>query len=249
MKDKCAFFTIADDRYYYPVGTTILINSFKKFHPDIDLIVFRQDIINKIFADKHVNFYNCRPTFAKLLLPHYDRVVGIDADTIVLGKLDAIIDGSYDVLAPTNFNDYENMSIENVTEQMFVQAGLVASGNAKFWEIWEMANKKAMQYVAQENTVLNLIWYNDPNLAKMKKVIIDKDKDYYGCKSLNREKEFVFKDGKVMCRGEQVFLYHAAKGGANMPKFNFDKMGFNTEVAEYMKYLGYLGTTARYGAI
>ena len=247
-KDKCVFFTIADDRYYYPVGTPILINSFKKFHPDIDLVIFRQDMIDKVFAEKKVNFYNCRPTFAKLLVPYYDLVIGIDADSIILGPLDEIINGDYEVGCPTNYNDYENMSLENITEKMFLQAGLVASSNPVFWDIWEQENKNAMKYQAQENSVLNLIWYNDPLISKMKKVVFDEKKDYYGCKSLNRESEFYLDGEKVMCRGEQVFIYHSAKGGANMPKFQFEKMGFPEEVIKYMEVLGYYGTTIRLGA-
>jgi hypothetical protein len=246
-KEPCVFFTIVDDRYYHPVGTEILINSFKKFHPDIDFVVFRQDMIDKVFSEKHINFYNAKPTFAKLLVPHYERIVNIDADSIILGKLDEIIEGDYDVGCPTNYNDYENMSLEDITEKQFVQAGLVASSNPKFWDIWELANKEAMKYPAQENSILNLLWYHDPIVSKMKLKIFDQDKDYYGCKSLNREKEFYIKDGKVMCRGEQVFCYHVAKGGANMPKFQFEKMGFTDEVIEHMLYLGYYGSSLRLG--
>jgi len=241
------FFTIVDDRYYRPVGTEILINSFKKFHPEIDLVVFRQDMIDKVFSEKHVNFYNSKPTFAKLLSPHYDRIVNIDADSIILGRLDAIIDGDYDVGAPTNLNDYENMELEDINKEMFVQAGLVASSRPEFWDIWEMANKEAMKYPAQENSILNLLWYKDPIIKKMNLKIFDKDKGYYGCKSLNREKEFYLENGKVMCRKEQVYIYHSAKGGQNMPKFQFERMGFSDKVIEHMLYLGYYGASVRLG--
>lgn len=246
-KQPIVFFTIVDDRYYHPVGTEILINSFKKFHPDIDLIIFRQDMIDKVFSEKHVNFYNAKPTFAKLLTTHYDRVVNIDADSIILGRLDEIIDGDYDVGCPTNFNDYENMTLEDITAEQFVQAGLVASSRQEFWDIWELANQSAMKYPAQENSILNLVLYKDPIVSKMKIKIFDKDKDYYGCKSLNRESEFYIQDGKVMCRQEEVKIYHAAKGGANMPKFQFEKMGFPDDVIEHMLYLGYYGRSLRLG--
>lgn len=247
--EQVAFFTIVDDRYYYPVGTPKLISSFKKFHRDIDLFVFRQDMIDKVFAKKKVNFYNCKPTFAKILTPHFKKVVNIDADTIILGRLEEVLKDDYEVGAPTNFNDYENMSIENVTEKMFVQAGLVASTNLKFWDIWEAANKDAMQYKAQENTVLNLLWYNDPIVSKMKRKIFDDKKDYYGCKSLNREKEFYLEDGRVMCRKERVLAYHHAKGGAALPKLQFHQMGFSEDVANYMQAVGSYGTTEHYANI
>jgi hypothetical protein len=240
---RTCFFTISDDRYYYPVGTPILINSFKKFHPDIDLIVFRQDMIDKVFREKNINFYKAKPVFAKLLTDKYDLVVNIDADSIVLDRLDKILEGDFDVAVPSNFNDYENMSIANVTEEMFIQAGLVASTNKRFWDIWEEANVDAMKYQAQENTVLNLLWYNHPELQKMNKVILDKDKDYYGCKSLNREKEFYVKDNKIWCRDEQVFIYHWAKGGSALPKMRFEQLRCEQEVVEHLYKIGYEGVS------
>lgn len=246
MKDV-VFFTIVDDNYYYPVGTEIMVNSFKRWHPDIDLVVFRQDVIDKVFKEKNINFYMAKPTFAKLLTPYYKTVCNLDADHIILARLEEIIKGDYDVGAPINKNDYENTSVENVNEDMFLQGGLIASTRPEFWDIWEVANKNAMNYKCKENDVMNLVIYNNPIINKMKLKIFDKDKDYYGCKSLNRESEFYLKDGKVMCRKEQVYCYHAAKG-ARLPKFDFQKMGFTQEVIDYMTALGYYGKSVRYSA-
>ena len=47
----------------------------------------------------------------------------------------------------------------------------------------------------------------------LQKKIFDLKKNYLGCKSLGREREFYMEKGKVMCRGEQVKIYHFAKGG------------------------------------
>lgn len=244
---KTAFFTIVDDRFYYPAGTSLFINSFKRFHPDIDLVVFRQDMIDRVFKENDINFYMAKPTFAKLLSPYYDRVVNIDCDHLVLDRLDAILEEDYEIGCPINKNDYENTSVENVTEDMFLQGGLVASTNPKFWDIWEKANKRAMVYKCKENDIMNLVIYNDPIVKEMKLKIFDKEKDYYGCKSLGREGEFYIKDSKVMCRREQVKLYHNAKGG--IMKFQFDKMGFTQEVKDYLQFIGSYGTTVLYGKI
>ena len=249
--EKIVFFSFVSDDYYYPVGTPKLVNSFKRFHPDIDLIIFRQDVIDKIFKENPgINFYNAKPVFAKLLTPHYDLVVNIDADSVILGRLEAILAQDYEVGSVSNQNDYENRSIENVTEKMFLSAGLVASRNPKFWDIWEKENKKmdAMKFTCKENDVLNLVWYNDPEVKKMKRKIFDRDKDYYGCKSLNREKEFVVEDGKIMCREERVYLYHNAKGGA-LPKLQYETMGFPQSVVDLMNYISFYGKTERYVSI
>lgn len=246
---KTVFFTIVSDDYYYPSGTPQFINSFKIFHPDIDLVVFRQDIIDKVFAEKKgLNFYNAKPTFAKLLTPHFDLVVNIDADSIVLGRLTEILKGDYEVGGVMNLNDYENRSIDNVNEKMFLNAGLIASTNKKFWDIWEKANEDAMKYVCKENDVMNLVIYNNPEVKKMDLKVFDKEKDYYGCKSLDREKEFYTKDEKVMCRDERVFVYHNAKG-ADFPKLNFSTMGFPPDVVSYMNALSLYGKSARYSSV
>jgi len=247
-KEKIAFFTFVSDDYYYPIGTFKMVNSFKRFHPDIDLIVFRQDVIDKVFKEKKVNFYNAKPTFAKLLTDKYSLVVNIDADSVILGRLEAILAQDYEIGGAMNLNDYENRTIENVDEEMFLNAGLIASRNREFWDIWEKANKKAMKYVCKENDVMNLLIYNHPKVKKMKLKVFDKEKDYYGCKSLNRESEFYIEDSKVMCRKERVYLYHHAKG-AVFPKLQFETMRFPWDVVNFMNRVTSYGVTEKYGQI
>jgi len=236
---RIGFFTIVDDRFYYPGGTHILINSFKRFHPDIDLVVFRQDTIDKVFKEKNINFYQAKPTFEKLLTDKYDLIVNIDCDHIIIGRLDEILKGDYDIGAPWNFNDYENASFENITEKMYLQAGIVASTNKKFWDKWEEMNKNAMRYLRKENDIFNLLVYNE---MKLKVKIFDKNKDYYGCKSLGREPEFYIENNKLMCRGEQVFVYHFARGNV-FPKLDIPNMPFKDEVKSWLMNIAYYGQT------
>jgi len=236
MKKVC--FTIVDDKYYYPVGTHVFINSFLKFHPDIDLVVFRQDMVDMVMVDK-INFYNCKPTFAKLLTDKYDLVVNIDADTVITGRLTEVFDNvDYEVGAAWNKNDYEDAAFDKITAEMYVQAGMVASTNKKFWDVWEKENELAHLFIRKENDVLNLVWYDNPKTKKMKKKIFDKKKDYYGCKSLGREEEFYVEDDKLMCRKEQVKAYHFAKGGV-FPKLNFESMPLTWEVKTWLNGLAY----------
>lgn len=241
------FFTIVNDAYYYPVGTHILVNTFRRFHPDIPLVVYRQDMIDKVMVDG-INFYNTKPTFAKLLTDKYKLVVNIDADTIIMGRLDEVLKADYDFGAVWNFNQYENMTVENVTEKQYLQAGLVASTNPLFWDFWELANVEAMKYRCQENDVLNLLAYNHLKVKKMKMKIFDKDKDYYGCKSLGQEGDFYMEGKKVMLKGEQVLAYHHARG-AVFPKLQFEHMGFQPEVRDYLKYISEYGQSETHETI
>lgn len=241
MKKVC--FTAVDDNLYYPEGTHIFINSFKKFHPDIDLVVFRQDTVDKLFPEKNINWYQAKPFFAGLLEDQYDLIVNMDADHIVLDRMTQVFDiVDYEVGMPWNFNDYENASFEDITEEMYLQAGMVASKNKYFWRWWREMNKDAMQYLRKENDIVNLLVYHDMSFLNLK--IFDKEKNYYGCKSLGREPEFYVEDGKTMCRGEQVVSYHYARGG-QFPKLDIDNMPLTNEVKKHWKDIAYYGNTVK----
>lgn len=237
---KPVVYTIVNDRYYYPVGTTIFINSFKKWHPDIPLVVFRQDMIDKIFKEKKLDFYNAKPSFAKLLIDKYDLIVNIDADTVITGPLDGVFEDDYDIGSVWNYNDYENSSFENITDTMYLQGGFIASRCKEFWDVWEEENKKARMYKRRENDVMNLVAYNKFPGYILK--IFDKEKDYYGCKSLGREPEFYIENDMLMCREERVRAYHHARGG-HLPKLDFPNMPFKEEVKLWMSYNANYGRT------
>ena len=248
MKKKpFVVYTFVSDNYYDNVGTPQFINSFKRFHPDIPLVVFRQDKINQIIDGNTINWLNAKPFFAKLLTDEYECVINMDADQIVLGRLDEVFTKDYDVGSVMNQNDYESRHIENITDEMYLQAGLVASRVPEFWDLWIERNlKDAWQYQCAENDTLNFVIYENP---QWKLKVFDKEKDYYGCKSLGREKEFEMKGGTVLCRGEQVKCYHAAKGPRNMPKITPQKLmmyGFNDQVTGYATFCGNFGTTVVY---
>ncbi|MBF8249488.1 MAG: hypothetical protein HW400_89 [Candidatus Levybacteria bacterium] len=237
MKKVC--FVPVDDKHYYLTGTPVMINSFKRFHPDIDLVVIRQNTVDKLFPEKGIDWYNATPYFAQFLFDDYDLVVKMDADHIVAGRMTEIFDNvDYDVAGPWNFNDYENMSVESVTAEMYVQGGLIASTSKEFWLKWQEMNSDAKKYRGRENDVLNLVIYKAMPELKLK--IVDKERDYYGCKSLNREPEFYLENDKLMCRGEQVLAYHNAKGGV-YPKLDFDNMPFTDEVKKWLKGIGNYG--------
>lgn len=237
-------FTAVEDKLYYPEGTHIMVNSFKKFHPDIDLVVFRSDVVDKLFKEKGINWYQAKPYFAELLEDKYDLIVNLDADHVITGRMTEVFDNvDYEVAMPWNYNDYENAAFENITEKMYLQAGMVASTSREFWAVWREANKDAMKYLRKENDTVNLViynqhdsWANAPLSDSLK--ILDRDKDYYGCKSLGREPEFYVENDKLMCRKEQVLAYHFARGG-QFPKLDFRNMPLIDDVKDWLEKLNY----------
>jgi len=244
MKKVC--FTACDDNLFYPIGTHIFINSFKRFHPDIDLVVFRQDTVDKLFETKGINWYQAKPYFAELLYDKYDLVVNMDADHIVLDRMTEVFDNvNYEAGFPWNYNDYENASFENITEEMYLQVGMVGSTIKQFWQYWQIANKDAMKYLRKENDIVNLVVYNQlPNLNLK---IFDKDKDYYGCKSLGREPKFYVKGKKTYCSVDdgQVVAYHYARGGGALPKLDVPNMPLTDEVKKLWQEIAFYGQTVK----
>jgi hypothetical protein len=240
---KCAF-TAVSDKYYYPEGTHIMINSFRRFHPDIDLIVFRQDVVDKLFKEKGIDWYAAKPYFAELLEDKYDLIVNLDADHVVCGRMTEVFDKvDYEVAGPWNMNDYETASFDNITEEQYVQGGMWATTSRDFLSLWRLRNKDARKYLRRENDVMNLVIYD----SKFNLKIVDKEKDYYGCKSLGREPEFYIENDKLMCRKEQVIAYHFARGGV-FPKLDFANMPLTDEVKKWLYNLSY-GQTVKITSI
>ena len=238
-QEKIVFYTLMTDDYYDKIGT-IFINSFKKFHPDIEMVVYRQEMIDEVLKEREIVFEVAKPIFAKLLVDSYDLVVNMDADTIITGRLEEVLKNDYEVGSVVQLCDIcKRGIIENVTKEMYVQSGMVASRNKRLWDIWEEANIKNMKdfyvkYQFRDQDILNLVWYNDPEVSKMKRKVFDKDKDCYGAKFLGREKEFYIEGDKLMCRGERVLCYHHARGPCINDKLQFDKMEFTPGVIKYL---------------
>ncbi len=233
MTEKIVFHTFVSDDYYEPIGTPKLEKSFKRFHPDIDFIVFRQEIIDSVFAENGVHFDNAKPTFAKRLADDYDLVVTIDADIVITDRLEAVLAEDYDVGAPIDKNKFCNITVEDITPDKYIQAGMVASRSKYFWDVWEQANKESDKYPFQEQDILNLVFYKDKEILKLRRKVFDLNKDFYGTRSLGREANFEVVDGRLMCEGERVYLYHNARGHS-LPKLQFDNLGFKQEVIDYL---------------
>jgi hypothetical protein len=234
---KTVFFTIASDSHYQGCRTDEFIKSFKKFHPDIDLVVFRQAEIDQVFAANPLaNFQNAKATFAKTLYNDYDLVVNIDADHLVFDRLTEILEGDYDIAATANFNEYMNcgLSIDSfcsngrtakltlVPWEKYLSAGVVASPKKEFWDLYESVSLKySMDLLLRENDVLNLL----AHLLPFKVKVLDGDycydspdfKCFYGSAIFGQELQCIVQDNKIVLHGKQMKLYHFAKGGSEKP--------------------------------
>lgn len=223
---QIVFYTIISNSHYYGCRTDEFIASFKHFHPDIRLVVFGQKEIDREFSyDSRLNFYNCKARFAKLLCDDYRLVVNIDADHIILGRLDSILDGDYDVACPANYNKMANASIkmgrgELVGEVEYLQGGLIASTSEEFWYRYDIASVNCSHnFVHYENDVLNVLLkmshYHVKVLEGDLKFSSDSFHSFYGCSSLGQEKRFYVRGNEIMCGSKPVKAYHFSWGGIN----------------------------------
>ena len=233
---KTVFFSILADNYYDTDRTNEFINSFKKFHPDVPLKIFGQKEIDAVFAaNPGVNFNNCKAAFAKTLYNDYELVVNIDIDHIVFDRLTEVLEGDYDIACPANFNRWLNAEINIccfdqygktdyllVSQEKYLQAGLVASPRKDIWDLYYVMSLKHSDLMYhKDNDVLNLMVYLLPLNVK----VLDGDicydspnfKAYYGCASISVENYFVVEDNQVKLGGHQVKLYHYARGRAKPP--------------------------------
>lgn len=232
---KTVFFTICDSQIQNnPVNSRNLdfvgfMNSFKKFHPDIPMMVFDEHDMKK----HGVNYYNAKATFGALLSKEYDLVVNVDADHYFFTRCVEILMANYDVACPANFNETDNLVGIKVSSGIngesnhrylvdtvqFLQGGLIASPSKIFWQQYKYAADKYYdKFVCLENDVLNLVAYLYPYNLK----VLDGHCDYrnklhtqwYGCSIINKEKKCVVQAGRIMCEGKPVIAYHFAHGGA-----------------------------------
>lgn len=243
---KTCFFTILQGNYSPCIEHELFVKSFKHFHPDIPLFVLGDVEISKLMEETPgLDFYKLKATAARLFYNDYDLVVNIDADHFIFSRLDEILEGDYDVAAPSNYNNYENVSLSInsyrnnvyniVPELKYIQAGLIASTSKEFWKTYEKASLlHANDMTCRDNDVLNLVlqfgnfnfklldggWaLDDPNR-----------KAFYGCSSLSIEKECVLIDNSPHIRNIPLKCYHVARGGSK-PKFT---QLFNPEITNWL---------------
>jgi len=232
---KTVFFTICDSKLQrgLPNSRNLdfkgFVNSFKKFHPDIPLIIYDESDMKK----RNVNYYNAKATFGRVLSEEYDLVVNVDADHFFFARCEEILQGDYEIAAPANFNETDNLvgiKVSSgitgngnpnwlVNEVEFLQGGLIASPSKQFWEHYEYATQKHYnKFVCFENDVLNIVAHTYPYKVK----VLDGHYDYrfaghncwYGCSIINKEKNCYVENEKLMCEGKQVKAYHFAHGSA-----------------------------------
>lgn len=225
---KTAFFTWITDNYRKNIDFDSFYKSFKYFHPEIDLIVFDSKVVEEVQKQKPwINCTNCKASFAKLIYDQYDLLVNVDSDFYFFDRCHELLEADYDIAACANYNIVQNVSIKQqnvnghnlsaVDELRYVQGGMIASTNKKFWDEFEILSQEiSNQMPIYENDVFNIIWHS----GRYKTKILDGDYDYrsdkfkcyYNCSSLGRIHQSKVVDDKVYLDNKPMRSYHIAHG-------------------------------------
>ncbi len=263
MKKPLIFFSVAGNDIYEKY-VKMMANSFKKFHPNLPLKIFYKEDIDKRGGIEKIK-KGFTPFFVRELIKEYELVVRLDADQIILGSLDYIINQKYDVGTVYNLNRIDptmyvpvgilcspphpasNTLCWLIPPYEYYNCGLVAIRSEEFvnqW--WDLCNSKyinRMQYIEQD--VLNylcvfgnykVLCFDDYN---------EKEKYYawHGLKSKGEWHRAILKDKQVtLPKADDNYPDHDTVlkvihwAGGNDIKMNYQAY-FSDECIKYINYL------------
>lgn len=231
--NRVCFCTYVSDEYYHSMGADKLVRSAKYFHPEIPMFVYGTEEIEQL----EVPFGLMTPFIINKLIDAYEKVICFDADSMIVGKLNELLDANdYDVIAVRNNNDFDMAGMDQPIGQPgagtehYLNAGLIATTSKEFVNEWVDANLMYGRLLPfMEQSVMNVL------CRKYKTLMVDaKDKGvYYGVSALSGTeshwdswKEIAVVDGELILNEKKIKVLHQAGG------FKLDKLGFymfNTE--------------------
>ena len=218
--NKKIFYTIADNNNL--VHYEKLKNSLAKFHPDIELRLFGEDFV-KSFGDPAF-YYRATPILAmKLFNEGYDQVCKLDADQIILGKLDDIWEGDYDAACVLNDPTYP-VGVWDI--KPYFNNGLIVLKNKEFVLHWfRLCHSEHFErYQMREQDLLNILASDYMNY-KIRN--LDEGINIYGESAKPLWQTAELKGNDVMIGDRKLCVIHF--GGGNVQKGNY-RIKFNEDV-------------------
>lgn len=174
---KIVALTNIEDHIFESFGGRKCINSFKYFHPKIPIVLYDTKEIKRIENEyKGFDRLSFRPVLMYETKQKYnaDLVIFIDADSIILNRLDEVLIGNYEVASVRNDpiqhteNEDHNRPVKGIPNEKWVNAGFVAVKKDKFLKDWITINTDAIYnkpngihyYKMVENDTLNILFHS-----------------------------------------------------------------------------------------
>ena len=251
------FYTVAMDEKNMTL-TQSMINSFKKFNPNHEIKVFTtQDMIGFSdipFSDYRIYDFRLTPFFSRKLIEKYDTVIRLDADQIITGNLDHVLEGDYDVAVVQNSNPRDWKKHFNMTGQMlslydidpldYVNCGFTVIKSKRFVEHWWKlcCAQFFNQYPFREQDMLNILVH----YFNYKVKFLDRSNKWHGLITKGYwpfiqkiGDKLIIKQNKEWPTDEdkEVVIIHWAGGDQAYFKLKDINIKFQYEVAQYLKTL------------
>ncbi len=137
-------------------GGNKLRNSWSFFHPDIPIVWYNENYTNRIILQNPgFELTSFMPIIMKEVKETYkaDLVIKLDADSIVLSRLDEILEGDYEIAGCRNDGDHAKgdesnnrpISIKNLSRELYMSCGCIATTSDQFLDDWYNLNKDTIE--------------------------------------------------------------------------------------------------------
>jgi hypothetical protein len=130
---RICFKTWITDSHKDSLGIKELTNQLKYFHPDIPHILYGdKEMVEDRDKYPWMGFGNMYPISAMKYVNDFDLIIHIDGDSTVVGPLDEVIKGDYDVASVRNNHFGKGagkggiITIDNIPWDKFINVGLTA---------------------------------------------------------------------------------------------------------------------------
>ena len=244
MKEKVCFSTYIYSEYYMTMMQRAMA-SCKYFHPDIQIEYMDHVVLAKFKKDNNISQHTLSASIGIELLKKYDRVIHIDADSIVTAPLTEALELDYDFAAVKNNNHYgkagfcgafsrtNKLTGKFISIGDYLNTGFHAATNLEFMKDWELHGiKYADEQLLLDQDVMNDIFYS----GKYNCVVLDPTDSpyYYGVSNTwgtnnhyDSWRIMTVEDNKLMLDDRQVKVLHAAGGPETFDKFKSKKLNCN----------------------
>lgn len=249
---KTAFVTHCSDDWFEDGGCSKLVRSINYFHPTTPIYVFgtkELNELNKLYHGK-LHWCNLNPVVSLVVAEKqkYDKVIHIDADSILLGDVTELLNDTADITVVRNNNDYNTASkftdnpitFRGCSPELYANAGLVASNRIDFWKYWiELNTLYEQQFPYREQDVLNYILqenkFNYNFIDNVKKKVHYGISCHYGSNTFwDSSKEIEISENGYKLKDKIVKVWHQAGGSHYFPKLQLDKF-FSEKVVNEIK--------------
>lgn len=240
-KKPLVAFTIAYGKAENLAYAGMMINSFKKFHPNVPVVLFTDKDVEAITEPGKT--YRMYAMFGKELAKEYEAVLQIDSDSIVTGDLWHVFnDKKLKLAGVLNNNTIDpQLMIHDIPPQVYLNAGFIYARGERFWNWWDSLNHRIYfnRYRFGEQDTYNMIFHYGDLGGK----ILDYDYRPYlhglvhkgqWSKFELKGKEIVLPKGDVFDEDKIIKVIHWA--GGQIPKMNFHTF-FKPEVVTRLQEL------------